>query len=92
MKKRKCWFWHNHNTLIGYKLEYPKGKIANRPKTLRIVQLLQCEDCRHTEKLFLKYHPYETAKEKVELLNKLNNFKPDYSQIVFTSESTDSIW
>jgi hypothetical protein len=69
MKKKCCWFSHNHSEPKGYALAHIGGKMTKAPKNRDVMLLLKCSDCDHIQEVFYKEVDSDLAKEEVKSLN-----------------------
>lgn len=91
MKKKLCWFFHNHSQFVGYKVQHRPGKVAKAPKYSLIVKVIKCKDCTHCTTEFFKEHDFSSAHSEVSRLNQELNLKLDYENLVFSHPPVDFI-
>lgn len=91
MKKKLCWFYHNHSEFVGYKEQHRPGKVAKAPKYGLIVKVFKCKDCNHCTTEFFKEHDFSSIHSEVNRLNEDLNLKLDYTSLIFTYPAIDFI-
>lgn len=73
--KQKCWFYHNFNIKIGFKIQRFGGKIASLPINRTIVLVYRCQDCQQKQEEYHSRVPSHLAEDIVKSLNIEYNLK-----------------